>query len=226
MSEETTNKILKIIEEKKIAMKPKWYFVLRAALAVTGVLGLLVATLFVTSFVVFTMMHNGIARIPLDSAFGWMLVARNAPWMLIVIAVIFMILLEILVRRYSFSYKRPLTYTATGIVLLCALGSFLLVKTPFHDGLMQEAREHRLRMGGPLYRAYPLQKISGMRSGVIEKFEEKNIYLLHDQELELIFVTPYTRMPPDLQVKDAVIILGNEKTKETFEAVQIKHMRR
>lgn len=223
MSEEITNKILKIIEEKKIAMKPKWYFVLRAALAITGVVGLLVATLFVTSFVVFTMMHNGIARIPLDTAFGWMLVARNAPWMLIVIAIIFMVLLEVLVRRYSFSYKRPLTYTATGIILLCALGSFLLVKTPFHEGMLQEAREHRLRLGGPLYRAYPMKKIEGFRSGIIEKFEDKNFYLVHDNERDLIIITPITRMPKKLREQDKVLIMGNEQAPKIFEAVMIKH---
>ncbi len=224
MSEEITNKILKIIEEKKIAMKPKWYFVLHAALAITGVVGLIVATLFVTSFAVFTMMHNGIARIPLDSVLGWLLVARNAPWMLIVIAVVFMVLLEVHVRRYSFSYKRPLMYTATGIILLCAIGSFLLVKTPFHEGMLQEAREHRLPLGGPLYRAYHMKKMYGVRSGIIESFEEGNIYVIHDEERERIIVTPVTRMPYDLKIDDEILVVGNEQPNEEFVAVQIKRL--
>lgn len=226
MSDETKDKILQMIEEKKIAMKPRWHFVLQTALAITGVVGLLLALLFVMSFVVFTMGNNGLTHVPLDLAVGWLMIARNTPWMLIVVALIFIVLLEILVRQYAFSYKRPLIYTATAIVLVSALGSFLLVKTPLHGALQERARVHQLPLGEKLYHHYPMKKIEGIKRGMIQEFTERGFLLREGNERAVIILTPKTRAPHDLQEQEYVVVVGSVGMTDEFVAVKVKRLPR
>lgn len=226
MSDETKDKILQMIEEKKIAMKPRWHFVLQTALAITGVVGLLLALLFVTSFVVFTMGTNGLLHVPLDSALGWFMIARNTPWMLIVVALLFVVLLEILVRQYAFSYKRPLIYTATAIVLVSAAGSFLLAQTPLHDALQERARMHQLPVGEKLYHHYPMKKIEGIKRGNIQEFTERGFLLESGEEQAFIILTPKTRSPHDLRVQEYVVVVGSDGESGEFYAVKVKRLRR
>lgn len=128
-------------------MKPKIYFVLRTLFfALSAVLGFLFV-LYLISFVFFC------AR----EARGFFPLLFGLPWFLIFLSVVLVVLLEILVRHFSFGYRAPILYTLLGIILFVILGGFFINKTPMHQVLFDRAEKNRLPIMGPMYRGYGKQ---------------------------------------------------------------------
>ncbi len=146
--------IIADIKKNHIAPKAKGYFVLLAVLAVTGSLALCIAILYVASLAFFSMKQSGAWLMP---GFGPSWVGDfllSLPWLLILAVCILLIILGILIRRFSFAYGRPVLYSILAFIILTAIGAFLVERTPLHGFIMHEVGEQRLSAAGPLYHRY------------------------------------------------------------------------
>lgn len=154
------DRVAAAIASGQIKMRPRWHFAAQAALLAVGVILFALALLYVASFVVFIMHQTGLWRAP---GFGWVGLRAflfSLPWLLLAAALIFLVILEVLVKRYAFAYGRPLFYSVIGIVLLVIVGGFLVERTSLHRGLLRQAKENRLPWVGPLYRNYNFDKFN------------------------------------------------------------------
>lgn len=141
-------KVLKNIRDGKVRMRPRWYFVLRAALLGVGVTILLFALFFSVGFVLFFVRRTGLWQ-SLSFGPGGIRVFLNAlPWVLIALSLLFLALLEVLVRRYSFAYRAPLAYSLLGIMVFVTFGTFVVSQTPLYNSLFIYSRVHRLPLVG------------------------------------------------------------------------------
>src|SRR4030042_4792350 len=141
MTEETNknslqNSILEKIKSGQAKIRPKWHFVLKTLLLAAGVLFGTLALLYLASFVLFVLRQTGSWFLP---SFGWrgiMVFLISMPWLLVILGVVFIILLELLVRHYSFAYRNPLLYSLLGIIVFVIIASVFVAKTSFHEGLL------------------------------------------------------------------------------------------
>lgn len=175
------------IQEGRVAMRPRWHFVLRAVLAVLGVLLVLLVGLYLVSFVVFVARTTDIGFLPEFGLRGVGYFLYSLPWVVIGIAFVFVIVLEVLVRRYAFAYRRPLLYTVVGGLMFVALGGAALAYyTPIHGP------SHRLPIAQPVYRHYESLPVREVKRGRVVE--------MHDGEPEIRMVAPSVR--PDVRASE------------------------
>ncbi len=206
------NDILENIKAGKIQMQPRWHFVLKIALLSFGAIVVLSALLYVASFMIFTMRQTGIFFTPFFGIRGWQAFFMHLPWMLVFFVFIFIAILEILARRYSFVYRRPLVYSLLGIALIAAAGGIIIANTPFHNGLSGCAEADKLPFAGPAYRDYNRQKLRDIHRGKIMEMKIDGFKLRNrrDENLQII-ITRKTRFPfgADFLEGDSVVVFGD-----------------
>lgn len=148
-------KVLEAIRCGDVRMKPRWFFALRAVLLGTGITILLFATLFIGSFIVFSLRQSGLWFTPSYGLRGTYLFLRAVPWVLVALSMLFAVVLELMVRHYSFAYRAPLAYSLLGVMGLVGFGAVIVAQTPLHGRIFIYARGHRaMPFAGSLYRTY------------------------------------------------------------------------
>lgn len=215
MEEKIKNKILESIKSGSLKMKPKWQFILAGVLFIIGVVLLLSALLILTSFIFFSVNQSGIGFGPAFGPRGIMVFLKYLPWALIGLSLIFVVILEILVRRYSFGYRKPLLFSLIAIILIVIAGG--IIAAPLHKEPFKRAYENRLPFAGPIYRGfYPVkQNLRDINKGkIIEMFEDG--FLIKNPEEKLrVFLPEKTPLQfKILKLGDNVIIFGKRDFNE------------
>ncbi len=202
---------MEAIKAGRVKMRPKWHFVLKAVLAALGGILLLLAVLYLTSFILFILRQTGVLFVPVFGFGGWHIFFTSLPWLLIFLLMIFIIVLEILVRRYSFAYRRPLLYSAAGIALLAIIGGYIVAATPLHGKLFKNAERGNLPFAGRFYREYGLQRLQNVNLGIIIEITNEG-FLIQNRRNDIlrVIITPETRFPlgTDFAENDTVVVFG------------------
>ena len=204
--------ILNAIASGKTAMRPKWHFILTGGLFITGTLIALAATICIASLIVFSLRETGAWSAPLYGIRGIMPFLRALPATLITLSLVFVVILETLVRRYSFAYRAPLLYSL--IVLAGIITAASIVIAPFHRTPFRAARHGHLPIGGQFYRRFGVGRAQNVRHGTIESLTAGG-FVLQDIEdaTSLVHISPETRMPENtvLNVGGAITVFGTEE---------------
>lgn len=220
------DKVLERIKSGQVKMRPRWQFVLRAVLIVVGIVIVLLALLFLASFTLFAMRENGLLFAPLFGFRGWFSFLRSLPWVLVLLAILFVLVLEVLVRRYSFAYRRPLVYTVLGILVVVTLGGVLIFHTPLHDSIFDAARRHRegVPFVGDFYRGFGFERFGDIHRGVITTTTDSGFVIARPGgQTTNIVISSSTKLPlGSLGEGMVVIVFGEEGTTSVqAEAVQV-----
>lgn len=175
--------ILEAIQTGELRIRPRWHFILKGTLMGIGVLLAFLLGLYLISLMVFAVRQTGAEFIPSFGAQGWLRFVIALPWLLIVFSILFIILVEILVRRYSFAYQRPLLYSAASIMVIVIGGGFLVASTSLPAMLR-----------GPLYSTFVERELSDLHAGIVETTIDQG-FILHDRGGRSIrvVITPETR---------------------------------
>ncbi len=208
------NSVLEKIKSGQAAMKPKWHFVLKAVLVGIGIIIFILLTLFVISLIIFILHDNGTWFVP---AFGMRGIGRfivSVPWLLVLACVAFIGLLEILVRKYSFAYRKPFLYSIIGIILFVSVGGIGVFATHMHDRFSRLAMERRLPFAGPMYQRFRAQRPIDVYPGTVRETTE-NGFLIENESNETfrVVVTHATRFPfgSEIVVGDDIVVMGDLK---------------
>lgn len=207
--------ILATIEGGKTKMRPKWYFVTSAVFLMGGTLVALVALLFIASFIVFSLHQSGVWFAPSMGWQGLPPLFMSLPWVLIVVAVGFIYLLEMLVRKYSFAYRKPLLYSAIMIVVVTVSGGLIMASTPLHDKLLIRAQEQRLPLAGRVYKNYSMPPKDNISVGRVIDISEDGFSVKDVGENEFKIITNKEtrriKADSDIKVGDSIVIFGKRK---------------
>jgi hypothetical protein len=145
---------------------------------------------------------------------------------LILLTALFLVILEILVRRYSFAYRWPLLYSALAIVSAVLIGGFAVAKTPMHPHLIDyEKGDGHLCCGG-MYRDMDRPRFKDIHVGKIMEFTQEGFTIENrGEEILLIVVTKQTKLPygTDYSVDDVVVIFGPRHA-DTVDALGIRRI--
>jgi hypothetical protein len=195
-------------------MKPRWHFVLRTSLLVLGTILAALTLLYITSFILFVLRQTGVFFVPGFGFHGLGIFFSSLPWLLVFLALVCALLLEVLIRKYSFGYGKPLMYSLLGILLLVIAGSFLVEQTSFHRGLFKHAEQDDLPLAGGFYRQYVRHEFNSITSGVIIEQKDQGFNLRSNGgEVVGVTITPQTHLPygQDFENGDFVIVIGQRK---------------
>jgi len=220
------NLILEKIKTGQTKMRPKWHFVLKTSLWAAGVIIGALALLYVVSFILFILRQTGVWFLPTFGLRGIMVFLTSAPWLLILLGIVFIILLEILVRHYSFGWKKPLLYSLLGIIGFVVLASFLVSKTSFHENLFMRARQGGLPYAGQFYRDFGMPRGEHAQIGVITEITDEGFKMETQRgEALTIIVGSQTSFPLglDFQKGDRVVVMG-EREDHTIKALGIRRI--
>jgi len=219
------SRVIDAIENRRVMMRPRWHFVLLFLLRATGLVVAFLGLLYLISFILFVLRHSGLLFTPLFGFGGLYRLLFSLPWILVFFSLFFLVVLEVLVRRYAFAYRRPLVYSILGIFVLVFLGGIIVVQTSFHSRLLRYAREERLPVAGFFYRAFTgVQPEHVFRGYVLEKTKDGLIIEGSRGVRDAIRITPQTRLPfgGDFDGGDVVIVFGNRIATTTISAIGIK----
>lgn len=213
------NKVLDQIKGGKVAMRPRWHFVLKGALVLVGMCILILGLVYLESFIMFVLIGTGLGFIPAFGLAGLVTFLLSAPWLLIILAILFVLILEYLVCNYSFGYRKPLLYTVLGIVGFSVLGAFLVSESGLHYQAMERAKDSRLPIVGGMYRDYGLAPHKEVHLGVFSTSTERGFILLSrtGDDLEVV-INSSTKVPSAnfLLPGQRLLILGFEEGGEVI----------
>jgi len=216
--------VLSKVKKGEVKMRSKSYFILRTILIALSIITVILFTLYIISFITFSLRARGTWFLPGFGFPGIRILFTSLPWLLILIALLSILVLEILIRRFSFSYRRPILYSMLAIIILVLLGSFVIGKTQFHSGLFLRAREGRLPVMGRFYQRYGIGKSRNMHHGVVSEITDEGFKIEKpDGQILTIIITPSTRFPnsQDIKENDTVVVLG-EQDNSTVSASDIR----
>ena len=220
------DKILAAIDTGKVKIRPRWHFILQTSLIIVGVALISLTLLFLISFIIFSLRNTGVWFAPSFGYRGIGVFLTSLPWLLIVLTVIFVVLLEILVKKYSFAYRQPLLYSALALVLIVTIGGVAIAQTPFHRGVMRQTFERHLPIAEPFYRGGGMMGPGLIHAGSIEEITANGFILSSRLGEDLNIITsPKTQFPAgyDLIEGDLIVVMG-ERSDDTVQAFGVREI--
>lgn len=206
--------ILATIKSGQIRMTPRWHFILKASLVAIGGIIIALTILYLASFIIFALRQTGVLFVPAFGMQGWFAFLSHLPLFLIFLLIIFIIILELLVRHYAFAYRRPLLYSALGIFVLVITGALAVANSSFHGGVSKYADKNSDTFVGKFYVQYGRQRFIDIHRGIIIEMAD-NGFMMRDRREEVltVFVTRRTRLPlgADFSIGDIVVVFGDRK---------------
>ncbi len=230
MQEEPTNinasHLLESIRKGELKMRPKWHFVLKTVLILLGAIILLLSILYLVSLIIFGLRETGVIFTPGFGMKGTILFFRSLPWVLIILVGVFLIILEILVRKYSFAYKTPLLYSAFVIVLGALMGGWIIARTPLHWVVIHRAPEFNIPLVGPMYRDIRYPAFKEIHTGKIVFITPRGFDMQNPRdEMIVVVMNPETRVMKrmELHVGDNVMVIG-PRIGNTIDAFAVRNI--
>lgn len=220
--------VLENIKNHHVSMRSKKYFLLQTALFVTGMIIVIGTLLYLASFIVFGLAESGIWFVPLFGLKGWFVFFKSLPWVLILLVLVFALILEVMVRRYSFAYRRPLLYSMLGIVGLVLIGGFIISRIHLHQQIRQYGRMHGVPMVGGFYRRFGTPNMREVHKGIIRE-QGLSQFVIEGStgETSTVFFASGTRIlqfrKEGFSASDTVIIFG-DRDGRTIRAFGIKNI--
>jgi hypothetical protein len=218
--------VLDKIQSGRIKMRPKIYFILKSIFIVISIFIIALFILYLISFITFSMRASGAWYLLPFGSPGIKATFTLAPWLLISLGVVLIIVLEILVKHFSFAYRRPVLYSLLVIMIFAFLGSSVIGKTKLHSGLFQRAQEGRLSVIGEMYRNFGMPKLKNVHRGIVSEITDSGFFIETPRgEILTIIIAAETHFPSEAAVQggDAVVVLG-ERENSTIHAFGVREI--
>jgi len=136
--------LLERIQSNDLAPRSRTYFRLRFAAFVLVALVALVVTVFLSSFILFSLRASGDASLIGLGPRGWQVFLALFPWNLFMLDVILILIVEQLMRTFRFGYRVPVLYLFLGVACLMLVCGIAVNETSFHTRLLVAADHHGL----------------------------------------------------------------------------------
>lgn len=146
--------IIESIKSGKIHMKPRWYFVLKFILnfLIFGIV--FFATIYFLSFIGLVVHEKELFNLFDLSPKGLRMFLSSIPWIVVMFSVILFMVLYVLVKDYSFVYKKPLAYSFFGLVIFVLLIGFVVHIFDVNFRFAKIGEDRRPPIIGPMHKYY------------------------------------------------------------------------
>lgn len=207
-------------------MIPKWRLALYSSGAICALLFLFLVAVFTLSFIFFILSRYGFMYLPL---FGFMTILHTlkaVPLLLLLCTIVLLIVIELISRKYSFSFRRPLAITLLLITSCAVVLSFLVSLTSVHEYVRDYAEEHDLTVVKRAYkRPLPFdgsKEMTVLRGNVITSSSSFIVIELFDG-MQVLAYASTSLGGSTLPKEDVDVLLFGSFIGEDFEIVGIKN---
>lgn len=213
--------VLKAITDHKVAMRSSTFFRVEYALILFVSFLVLFVTIGLAGFIFFALRVNGHEALLSFGPRGIQAFLLVFPWPLFVLDLLLLVILQALMRRFAFGYRRPIFLVLTILFIGGGISALLLDReTSVHDRLMEES--HHGGVPPPFADFYknargPAPHAQGIYRGVVKEIRTDRIVILHDDldvdqdDQGFQVILPDGQSPSDYSVGDDVYVYGTEQ---------------
>lgn len=190
------DRIVCSIEERKLAMKPRWHFVCYALLRVLVAMIVFASVVYLASFISLVMREHQLFEMFGLRPRGIWNFMMGLPWLLVMLSLALLIVLEVMARKFAFVYKRPAAYSLFILVLLVLGAGFVVHQVDSEFRFARVGECPNVMILGPIHKYYrgdiddrPL--VRGMHMMPVPTFDElRRDELGHPMMPQAILVSP------------------------------------
>jgi hypothetical protein len=213
--------VLKAISEHKVAMRSATFFKVEYALILIVSLLILLVTIGLAGFILFALRVNGHEALLSYGPRGIQAFLLVFPWPLFVLDLLLLIVLQALMRRFAFGYRRPIFVILAVLFVGGGVSALLLDReTSVHDRLMEES--HHGGIPPPFSTLYgnargPAPHAQGIYRGVVTEIRADRIVIQHDDldadqdDRGFEVILPDGQIPSTFVVGEDVYVYGAER---------------
>lgn len=204
--------LLSTIRKGDVAMRPRWYFLLQTALAVMGAGFLLFGLFYTASVVVLLVRTSGALRVSDFGPEGWFAFLFMLPWMFVLGAVLFLFILESVLRRFAFAYRQPVLYSVALLLALAVVGAIVLDRMEMHQGIRAFSSAHGLTPVEGFYRTMDGRRPCCVVTGrIVENGATRILIERPDGTVTQVFFDARTRFPDgrSFATSNIVVLFGD-----------------
>ncbi len=215
-------KIKNQIEKKHLKMKPKFYFLLENFLVIFGFVLIFITALFFTSFILFIFNRGHFLRFLNYNIMGFKDIIFIFPWLLLIVFLLLLVVLELLIKRFKFIYRYPLSVS----FILFASGALFLgvIFVPVQRRMSNMAQNNKLPFFGRMYRYYANQYGYDVYTGKVLSKNNNLINLkMDDGRIFIVEATGKTMICGDVSAGEDIIVMAKKMDNNHFSAWRIKN---
>lgn len=206
-------------------MIPKWKLFLYSCTALVSLLFLFLVVVFVLSLIFFTLSRYGFLYLPLFGFMKTLHLLQALPVLLIFLCSVLLVAIEVISRKTTSSFRRPLVATLLFVTSLAVVLGFLITLTPMHEYVRDYAEEHNIPLVKKAYkRPLPLELPKGVTilRGEVVCVGSSSFFLedFSGEKIEVV-TTSSSLFLPEREIGRDILVLGAFSS-STFRAVQIK----
>ncbi len=219
------NNILNKIKSGEVDMKPHWHFVLKSLLLILGIIVAVLLTVYILSFIHFFLSQSGVGFLPLYGFRGVSLFVMDSPWLLVASVGGLIVVLHLLIQKYSFIFRQPLVYSLLAIIILVLFGSYAIEQTQFHSSMRELSQNQRGPVLKSFYKDIDSSRPKNVTFGTITEVTNDGFLLYSDiDEVLKVVLSNTTKQKPGAEyfVDDVVWVFGNRKNNNTIMAIGVR----
>jgi len=177
------NKVLEKIRGHKVAMRPKIYFVSRLILTILFTFLALIVSVFVISFVFFSIHESGEQFLLGFGNNGITTFLSLFPWQFFLLDISILLVLEWLLQGFKLAYRISFLVVFLAIFVTSTFLGLLVNFTPIHGILLDQADKGILPVVGEIYESiHDSHADKGIFRGTIMSINNNEIVLRHDDK--------------------------------------------
>ena len=134
-------------------MKPKWHFILKTVLRVLSVIILFFILIYLLNFIGLVTRERGFNILDLSPR-GMHAFMVSVPWVIVLLSMFLLIIFYVLVKKYSFVYRKPLVYSFFGIVFFIVFIGFIIHLFDANFRFARFGEGPRVPVLGPMHKYY------------------------------------------------------------------------
>jgi hypothetical protein len=215
--------ILERIHSGQVAMLPRWKYVLRTLLLLSGIMLAAVLFLYSITLALFVLRSTGVLFVPIFGFSGISTIIWHSPWILIGTAGVFFTTLYILIRHYGHNYRQPAILSLFFVVVFMVGFTVALDTVSVHPRMERWSENRHIPGLSPLYKQQ-LKRPDDITPGTITAISDGQFILNSPDGVYTVQTDKHTRGLQHLQPNEnkPVLVFGPQVGSSTIKAFGIR----
>jgi hypothetical protein len=208
-----SDEIINTIKSGETKMHSRAYFMARATLVLLAAVLLFLLILFVATFIVFALQENGGFFATNFGPVGWGAFLASLPWTLLLLSLALVLILWILLRRYSVVYHQPFLYILLLLIVVVSLLCLFISAGSIHGGIYRYVSRNPIPVVSGVYE-FETAPAGGVYRGQVVTLSTSSFVLENILgQTSTVLITPVGIDPGDY-----VIVFGHGVATATIQA--------
>jgi hypothetical protein len=209
-----SDEIINTIKSGEAKMHSRAYFAAQAALVVLGAVLLFLLILFLATFIVFAMQEDGGFFAINFGPVGWGVFFTSFPWIMLLLSLALVLILWILLRRYSLVYHQPFLYVLLVLIVTISLSYLFIPASSIHGGIYRYLSRNPIPLVSGVY-DFETTPVSDVYRGQVVTISTSSFILANDfGRTSTVLVSPGNNINPG----SYVIVFGHRVATATIQA--------